>query len=244
MMKQDEFGQRQQTPMQVLSPHLKGFMALPHINKVNLNRQSYQFNCWGLDESNLRKPITFDCIYLYRFVNAGASFSFSFNFKNVEAHTVRATVKMSKDGGVEYSREFSVSEAKELLKAFFVDHDEQALKSFQFAKVEEFLKLFANHFNITLSGSLKPAEAKAMKTEIVTKILGLNAQMKAKQEQVNALIKDRKYSSDADKQKLKSIHHEARAISKDLYFMLNEGMKGVPQAVREAVFKEVKIKQI
>lgn len=50
----------------------------------------------------MRKPVTFDCLYLYRFVSAGATFAFGFNFKDRDKHTVHASVRLPV--GLEWSQ--------------------------------------------------------------------------------------------------------------------------------------------
>ncbi|MEG0869472.1 MAG: hypothetical protein RSG77_20845 [Hafnia sp.] len=241
MTEKNMFGQRQVTPMQSLKTHLAQFMALPNLVSNHLNRQSHRLRVMGEEGAQYeRKPISFDSVYLYRFVT-GLSFSFGFNYKNVEIQTVRASLKLSKTSGIEYSKEYSVEEAKVLLREFFILHDEDALAKFGFARMGEFTKLFAQHFGITLSASLTPDQIKAHKNEVMTKVNALREQIKAKQDAMIPIRKLGKNKTADQRHQLRQLTSEAAALFVELSAALQDQLKDIPCVAREMVFKDLKL---
>lgn len=240
----NDFGQRIPTPMQVLSQHLDKLSAMLRVEKLTINRQSYKLEVvGGYDpDSYERKPVTFDCVYLYKLGNPGASFSFSFNFKDLPAnqHTVRATLKVEQGAGVEYSKEYSVQEMKQMLNAYLGSQD-GTLKAFTASTLNVFMSGFAQAFGIILSRDLTPAQVKAFKAEYVSKVQDLKKKLKDHTNEYEKLKKKGKMLTDADRQLMTKLVDECSLYATELNQLLRVGGKNIPALSREYALKELKI---
>lgn len=239
----NDFGQRIPTPMQVLKHHLDYLSAMLRVEKLTINRQSYKLEVVGGYDPDCyeRKPVTFDCVYLYKLGNPGASFSFSFNFEDLPAnqHTVRATLKVKQGAGIEYSKEYSTQEMKQMLNAYLGSHD--PLKVFTPSKLNVFMSDFAQAFGIILSSDLTPAQVKTLKAEYVSKLQDLKKKLKDNTNEYEKLKKKGKMLNDADRQLMTKLVQECSLYATELNHLLREGGKDIPALSREYALKELKI---
>lgn len=208
------------TPMKVLAISLAKFKDLPFCGFKMLNRQRYKHFSNGYD-SFTRKPINFDCIYLFKLNRALSSFSFSFNFKNVEP-TVRATVKISEKSDVEYSKEYTVPEMKELMTSFFENNS--------FFSKDTFIKKFCTHFGVLVSHEIPNVQMKAIKAEFVQKMADLNKGIKESQRTMSDIK-----VSEKTRELWNELASERNELINEKIALLKYGLLDVPAEVRRAV---------
>lgn len=241
----NEFGQRIPTPMQVLKDKLNAFERIVGSCKTVLNRQSAKTTVlfgWG-SEVFKRKPITFDCIYLYKLEKIGASISFSFDFKcqQADAQTVRASFKNLEGSGVEYSQKYSIQEFKPLLKEFIDTYIKQDLSQLNKAQTKDFADHFVQHFNVNVSDDKTPSDLKSVKTLVVQEALALKVKMKENTQKMEKLKKGRYPLSESDRAVARQIVDETTVLAQRFNFLVTEGMKDLPAVARNHALSELKI---
>lgn len=218
------------TPMYFLKNQLAVFKSFSFLKfkMLNLKGASYEIVGGQIFE---QRPVTFDCIYLFNLINSRSSFSFSFNFFKGE-QTVRATFRPTQNSGVEYTKEYSVKEMKDLMNSFIEKYKDVSFEN----KQKEFTKAFTEHFNITLSCNIAPDDIKKLSSKFGALFIDVNMKIN----KADALIKKaekNKDKSDAhrvDFMELCKQRDEAYAAKNSL---LTIGLLEAPQIIRKQVLK-------
>lgn len=218
------------TPMYFLKNQLAVFKSFPFIKFTMLNLKGASYNIVG-NEVFEQRPITFDCIYIFNLINSRSSFSFSFNFFKGE-QTVRATFRPTQNSGVEYTKEYSVKEMKELMNSFIKKYKDVSFEN----KQQEFTKAFTEHFNITLSCNLAPDDVK----KLCSKFGSLFVDVNMKINKADILIKKaekNKSKNDASKAEFIGLcqQRDEAYVAKNI--LLTVGLLEAPQIVRKQVLK-------
>jgi hypothetical protein len=218
------------TPMYFLKNQLAVFKAFPFVTFKMLNRKGGGYTFVGTQMFE-QKPITFDCIYLFNLRNSKSSFSFSFNFFEGE-QTVRATFRPNQNAGVEYSKEYSVKEMKDMMNSFTAKYKDVSFVNEQ----AKFTKAFTEHFNITLSCDIPPDEVKKLCGKFGALFIDVNTQIN----RADILMKKAdktKGKSDFDKAAFIELCKQRDEAHKAKNLLFTFGLLEAPHIVRKQVRK-------
>lgn len=174
---------KKMTPMKQLKKEIDQLKSVSFLNFLSLNGRPRQRIALGSEDWRTiisSNAISFDYIGIFGIsgdmfktdkghLRYAQSLGICINYKKEE--TIRASVVMSKDSGMEYSKEYTVSEFKTILKDFVSKIDVIKNK-------ETFLKAYIDAFGIILSETLSKSEINNIKDEKIKSIKELNEQIR------------------------------------------------------------------
>ncbi len=230
------------TPMQALKDNFKILKSLSYLNYLELNGKNRK-NTFVSNQMYVSNAVLFDYFILFNLLNSGtyrnskndirynSNFGFAINYK--EKIEIRATVKVSHDSGVEYSKAYSISEVKELFNLFIKNVQEK-----------DILKRFIEIFDIKLSNKLNQSEIASIFREENKKFNELENKIKIIEfkikELVSLILKNKKTMIDSskEKEKLSLLNIEKENLYKEKKYFLTNGSKEIPFTVRKRIVKQ------
>lgn len=246
---------KNQTPMNMLKKEIDQLKAFPLLSFFDLNgrpRKVQFIGCedWGV-EMLVAGGITFDYIGVFGLIGDiyrtekghtrhAQSMGICINYK--EEQTVRASVVLNKNGDAEYSREFSVSEFRTLLKTFLRFYSDCTDRKVLLAG-------FISNFEIITSDSLTKAELNKIKETCVHKVVQLHGIMeRARLAQNDARRAIREAQSELEKsfhvQRLNNLIETANQATFDVTRIVKHEFKDMPVVSRNHFFDDLKAKRI
>ncbi len=230
------------TPMQTLKDNFKLLKDLSYLSYLELNGKNKK-NTFVSNELYVSNAILFDYFILFNLLNFGtyrnsknhirynSNFGFAINYKkNIE---IRATVKLSQDSGIEYSKSYSIFEVKEKLNLFIKNINEK-----------DILKQFISIFDIQLSCNLNQSEIASIFRNENKKLNELENKIKIIEfnikELLSLILKNKKSMTDSSKEKEKLIllNSQKEKLYKERKYFLTNGSKEIPFTVRKRIIKQ------
>lgn len=242
------------TPMSVMKPEIDKMKEFPLLSFFGLNGRPKNFIALGSEDCReviVINPVTFDYMAVYGIlgevchnakghVRHTRSMALCFNYKTEE--TVRASVVLSEAGQVEYSKAYTVSEFKPLLKAFVEQNKECPDR---YTLMENFIATFG----IMVSSTLSHAEINQIKNAYVKQVTGLRdvihnaGKTKAT---INQSIRDSKTEEEKSIhiQRLKDLKEMVNTANADMIRIVKQDIKNMPADSRKYFFEDLKKERI
>lgn len=223
------------TPMQVLKPLLTLFKNLQGFSCIELNGKKGGYTFVGRN-TYYSRPVTFDYVVILgsggiyhdlgspkRFVN---TISLAFSYTGRETPVVRAGVGIRNK--VDYSDEFDVETAKNLIKVFFGN-----------PTIEHFVQTFS----ILQSAKLNDAAIRQFKAPYLDKVNKLKAELDVLNDALRTktnhyyALKGKGKSAEIQQEVVK-LHEQVKVIQEALRKVFKEDTKDMPHVVRDYFNKE------
>lgn len=239
-----------QTPMSVMKPELDKLRAFSLLNFFALNGRPKKTVYVGSEDFGLEKlvsgAITFDYMAIFGLgghmtrtekdhARYAQSMAVCINYKTEQ--TVRASVVLSTEGNIEYSKSYTVPEFRNILKHFIEDNkaclDRNVL-----------LNNYIAAFGIVTSASLNKAELNKIKEHYVKKATDLqNTRNRAERAQHDARKGIANAQTDTEKaihiQRLKELVVVADTAVTEILHIVKQESRDIPAIARHHFFQEL-----
>lgn len=244
-MNNNSFNEKHKTPMQFLKVELKKLKDLVYLNFIELNGKKSKTHFIGI-KTYTSHAVNFDYLILFSLPSSGVyrnekgdlrhnqSFGFAINYKDREPE-IRATLKMDKDSGNEYSRNYNIEEFKKLLIEF-----NQKINSLN--TIETFKEIF----NIRISSDISFSEIQEIKKNVRVILKNFETDKEKLKQKRNDLViklsKNKDYKSDERNdiiKKLNMINNSIQEIELKKINHFKYDSKNIPFIVRNYFSKEL-----
>jgi hypothetical protein len=242
------------TPMSIMKAEIDKLKEFPLLSFFGLNGRPKNFIALGSEDNReviVVNPVTFDYMAVYGIlgevchnekghVRHTRSMALCFNYKTEE--TVRASVVLSKEGQVEYSKEYTVPEFKILLKDF-VDQNKECPDSYTL------MENFISTFGIVVSSTFSRSEINQIKIAYVKQVTGLRDVIRnadKKKVTINQNIRDAKTEEEKTMyiQRLNDLKEMVKTANADMVRIVKHDFKNMPADARKYFFESLKKEMI
>lgn len=245
-MNNNSFNEKHKTPMQFLKVELKKLKDLVYLNFIELNGKKSKTHFIGI-KTYTSHAVNFDYLILFSLPSSGVyrnekgdlrhnqSFGFAINYKDREPE-IRATLKVDKDSGNEYSKIYTIEDFKNLIIEF--NNKIEKLNTFE---------LFKDIFGIKLSSEYSFTEIQAIKKEnndFFKKLKEDAGKLKQKKDNIAIkLSKNKDYGSNERNEiikKLKNIQNEINELELTKIKHFEKDSKNLPSVIRQFFSNHIK----